>query len=54
MLVVRGYNFACLEKRSNCTTIPTLLSMIVDIYFSSFHFFLLTFICMYKIEEIHQ
>ena len=46
MLVVRGYNFACLKKRSNFTTVPTLLSMIVGIYFFSFHFFLLTFICM--------
>ena len=46
MLVARGYNFASLKKRSNCTTVPTLLSMIVDIHFFSFHFFLLTFICM--------
>ena len=25
----RGYNFARVKKRSNCTTVPTLLSMIV-------------------------
>ena len=29
MLVARGYNFACIKKRSNCITVPTLLSMIV-------------------------
>ena len=29
MLVARGYNFACVKKRSNCTTVPRLLSMIV-------------------------
>ena len=28
-LVARGYNFACVKKRSNCTTVPRLLSMIV-------------------------
>ena len=32
MLVARGYNFACVKKRSNCTTVPRLLSMIVDIH----------------------
>ena len=26
---VSGYNFACVKKRSNCTTVPRLLSMIV-------------------------
>ena len=30
MLVARGYNFACVKKPSNCTTVPRLLSMIVD------------------------
>ena len=30
MLVARGYNFACVKKRSNCKTVPRLLSMIVD------------------------
>ena len=30
MLVARGYNFACIKKRSNCTSVPRLLSMIVD------------------------
>ena len=29
VLVARGYNFACVKKRSNCTTVPRLLSMIV-------------------------
>ena len=29
MLVARGYNFACIKKRSNCITVPALLSMIV-------------------------
>ena len=29
MLKVRGYNFACVKKRSNCTTVPRLFSMIV-------------------------
>ena len=28
MLVARRYNFACVTKRSNCTTVPRLLSMI--------------------------
>ena len=28
MLVARGYSFACVKKRSNCTTVPRLLSMI--------------------------
>ena len=31
MLVARGYNFAWVKKRSNCTTVPRLLSMIVAI-----------------------
>ena len=31
MLVARGYNFACVKKRSNCTTVPRLLSMIVGL-----------------------
>ena len=30
VLVARGYNFACVKKPSNCTTVPRLLSMIVD------------------------
>ena len=30
MLVARGYNFVCIKKRSNCITVPTLLSMIED------------------------
>ena len=30
MLVARGYNFACVIKRSNCTTVPRRLSVIVD------------------------
>ena len=30
VLVARGYNFAWVKKRSNCTTVPRLLSMIVD------------------------
>ena len=29
MLVVRGYSFEYVKKRSNCTTVPRLLSMIV-------------------------
>ena len=29
VLVARGYNFACVKKRSNCITVPRLLSMIV-------------------------
>ena len=29
MLVARGNDFACVKKRSNCTTVPRLLSMIV-------------------------
>ena len=29
VLVARGYNFACVKRRSNCTTVPRLLSMIV-------------------------
>ena len=29
MLAARGYNFACVKKRSNCTTVPRLLSVIV-------------------------
>ena len=29
VLVVRGYNFACVKKRLTCTTVLTLLSMIV-------------------------
>ena len=29
MLKVRGYNFACVKKRSNCTAVPRLFSMIV-------------------------
>ena len=28
-LVARGYNFACVKKRLNCTTVPRRLSMIV-------------------------
>ena len=35
MLVARRYNFACVKKRSNCTTVPRLLSMIVASPFSS-------------------
>ena len=31
VLVARGYNFACVKKRSNCTTVPRLLSMIVGL-----------------------
>ena len=31
MLVARGYNFACVKRRSDCTTVPTLLSMIVGL-----------------------
>ena len=29
VLVARGYNVVCIKKRSNCITVPTLLSMIV-------------------------
>ena len=29
VLVARGYNFACVKKRSSCATVPRLLSMIV-------------------------
>ena len=32
VLVARGYSFACVKKRSNCTTVPRLLSMIVVIH----------------------
>ena len=31
MLVVRGYNFARIKKRSNYTSVPRLLSMIVGL-----------------------
>ena len=31
VLVARGYNFACVKRRSDCTTVPTLLSMIVGL-----------------------
>ena len=31
MLVARGYNFACVKRRSDCTTVLTLLSMIVGL-----------------------
>ena len=31
MLVARGYNFASVKKRSNRTTVPRLLSMIVGL-----------------------
>ena len=30
MLVARRYNFLSVKKRSNCKTVPTFLSMIVD------------------------
>ena len=29
--VARGYNFACVKKRLNCTTVPRLLPIIVEL-----------------------